>query len=383
MDISKRQCAKYITAGITATLAAISMIIFPGIVLNSARQGIALWANTVLPALLPFFICADFMIALGLPAIVGSFFENAFQKIFRTSGSAAFVFIVSITSGYPIGARIIGRMKERGEITDKEGIRMLSFCSTSGPLFMLGAVGAGMLGSTAAGIVIALSHYSAALANGLLFRILNRKAEVNATKSVNHFKYANLAEKSILEILTDSILSSLKTLGIICCYIVIFVYVTDLVEMTGCLNIAGGFSSGFFKGLIEMTVGLYEISLIGTVGLRLKCTVAAFLISFGGISIMAQSLSVIGGLKITPFHYTFMKLCHGFLAAAIAYFIAPLILNRAVIGVFFIEYVQDGYNLGFLMQLLFSIKMIIIVVSIFLFTVILELLLSVGKETAD
>ena len=51
-----------------------------------------------------------------------------------------------------------------------QAVRMLSFCSTSGPLFMLGTIGAGMFYAPAAGAVIALSHYAAALLNGLAFR---------------------------------------------------------------------------------------------------------------------------------------------------------------------------------------------------------------------
>jgi hypothetical protein len=59
---------KYIYAGIITSAIAVSMVFFPAVVLDSAKRGIALWAYSVLPALLPFFICADFMISLaGLP----------------------------------------------------------------------------------------------------------------------------------------------------------------------------------------------------------------------------------------------------------------------------------------------------------------------------
>ena len=53
-------------------------------------------------------------------------------------------------------AKLIGDFGKSEIITLHDAKRMLTFCSTSGPLFMLGAVGAGMLSSPAAGAVIAL-----------------------------------------------------------------------------------------------------------------------------------------------------------------------------------------------------------------------------------
>ncbi len=365
-------------------MAAISMIVFPGEVLESAQQGIALWANSVLPALLPFFICADFMLAIGIPAIVGSFLEKPFKKIFGTPGSSAFVFVVSIFSGYPMGARIIGQMRRRNEISDREGIGMLSFCSTSGPLFMLGTVGAGMLRSPEAGALIALSHYASAIINGILLRFLQGKDSGGKSYSKPCQKEILSGEKSVIEILTYSIISSLKTLGIICSYIIIFTYITDLMEISGLLDsFTSDHSKGFVKGLMEMTVGLNELSLADGMGLRMKCTLASFLIAFGGFSVMAQSLSVLSGLKISRLAYLLIKLSQALIASSISYFLAPHILNRAAVSVASVSGFKKGVELGFLLQLLFSAKMIIIVVSIFLCTMFADYLLSSRKENSD
>lgn len=386
MKGSKRHPKKYILAGIITSATAVSMVFFPAVVLASAQQGIALWAYSVLPALLPFFICADFLISLGIPVLVGGLFERPFQKLFGVPGTSAFVFIVSITSGYPMGPSIIGQMRRRGELSDAEGIRMLSFCSTSGPLFMLGTVGAGMLHTPAAGAVVALSHYVAALLNGLVFRTLGMREKRGKTFVRSRFRYTEPAvdKRSMLEMLTDSILSSLKTLGVIGCYIIIFTYATDLLEMTGVLNpLKSQHSSGFLKGLLEMTIGINEISLSQDVGLRLKCTMATFLVSFGGLSIFAQSMSVLGGLKITPLDYLKIKLSHGILAAMVAYVSAPYLLNRAVLSVGFFGAFKSSFQPGFLMQLIFSTRMIIIILILFLLTVIIELILSSRKEPTD
>ena len=360
------------------------MVFFPAVVLRSAQQGIELWAVSVLPALLPFFICSDLMISLGIPSLVGAVFEKPFQKLFGSPGSSAFVFIISITSGYPMGAKIIGQMRRRGDLTDRDGIRMLSFCSNSGPLFMLGTVGAGLLHSPEAGALIASSHYAAAVINGLLFRISEKKKTGGG--SVEKKRYTDLTEetKSILDMLTGSMLSSIKTLFIICSYIIIFTYATDLLDMTGVFcGLKSQHDSGFIKGLFEMTIGLNDISVSGDAGLRLKCSMAAFLVSFGGLSVMAQSMSVLKGLKINGLTYLWIKLSHGIIAGLLAYYFASFFLNRAVHDVGLFGSFINTFQPGFLMQLLFSAKMIIIITALFILTVAIELLMSSGKETKD
>lgn len=47
---------------------------------------------------------------------------------------------------------------------------MSAFCSTSGPMFIVGAVGIGMFESTKFGYILFLSHAISALINGLIFR---------------------------------------------------------------------------------------------------------------------------------------------------------------------------------------------------------------------
>jgi sporulation integral membrane protein YlbJ len=382
MKITIMPFDKYIISGIAVTAMAISMIALPSLVLESAGRGLALWAGSVLPALLPFFICSDFMISLGIPGIISNYFERCFQKIFQLPGTSAFVFIISIVSGYPMGARIIGTMKRRGEVTDNEGIRMLSFCSNAGPLFILGTLGVGMLNSAEAGGVIAISHYGGALLNGILFRFLFRGEKRKDVTIYNKNYYVNKNNtKTIFEMLTDSILSSLKVLGIIGCFIVIFVYITDLLEALGALTcFKTDYSQGFFKGIIEMTVGLSQVSASAFLGLRLKSTLAAFLISFGGICVLAQSLSVLKGLKISLWTYLKIKLAHGFISATITYFLYPYFMNKAVLSVGLFENYESTYHPGFFMELLFSTRMIIIILILFILTVIINYFISRGKE---
>jgi sporulation integral membrane protein YlbJ len=346
------------------------MMAFPSIALTAAQRGIALWASSVLPALLPFFICANFMTALGLPVYIGRIFERPFQKLFGAPGISAFVFTVSITSGYPMGAKLIGDFGRIGSITGSEAKRMLTFCSTSGPLFMLGAVGAGMLGSPAAGAVIAVSHYLGALLNGLLYRILSpdhscQKKEAPGTSAIR--------KGTLLDLFTESMITSFRALGIICGYIVLFMMITDFLQFSGILNaFQSDWSKGLVKGCLEMTVGCSSVSGVGDLTLQYQCVLCTFLISFGGLSVYAQSMSMLAGLKIGSRYYLLTKLFHGLLGGVIAWLLGPVILGPETVSAGFFGREEIISSLGFFYQLLFSTKMVIMVVFLFLFTILVD-----------
>lgn len=360
-------------AGIAAAIC-IAMIIFPAEAINSARKGVAIWMDTVLPALLPFFICANFMAVMGIPKLIGKAFDGAFQKVFDVSGVSAFVFFASATSGYPMGAMLIGDMARRKDISAWEAKSMLTFCSTSGPLFMLGAVGVGMLGSPKAGYVIAISHYMAAVINGIAWRTI-RKGE-HTDKRSHCISTGNLGKRlNPAELLTQSILSALRTVGIICCYLVLFTMISDFLMLSRIFRwLENDFWMVWVSGILEMTVGCHQMSLLDAGSFTLKIVLCSFFISFGGLSIMAQSMSLLSGTGISSLYYFCIKITHGVVAAAISFlicFLLPhLVAETAVVS-------MDGGGMikimpGYLHQFLFSLNMISLLIVIFVCTVIAD-----------
>lgn len=372
MKDSNRKLLIYRIAGILSVAWCLSMVLFPGMALASARKGINLWAEAVLPALLPFFICANLMIALEIPRMIGGFFQKPFQYLFGTPGSSAFIFIISITSGYPMGPKLIGDMGRRGEITLDEAKRMLTFCSTSGPLFLLGTVGLGMLNSPYAGVAIAIAHYSGAVLNGILFNLFG-KHDRNVKSNIKADFNSLIKRERLLDLFTDSILSALKTLGIICCYLIIFIMATDFIELAGAFDLfSQDYQKGVLKGLLEMTVGCNDLAVSQGISLQAKCVLASFIISFGGFSVFAQSMSVLYGLNISFWYYFVVKCLHGIWSAIIAFLTAPYFLNlpSATVGNFSVQ--TWTYQAGMLAQLLFSTKMIIIIMFTFALTITVD-----------
>ena len=119
---------------------AILMFSNPEHVLKAALSGLNIWLWVVLPSLLPFFIINEVMTDTGVMDFLSIPIHRIMRPVFRCTGQASFVWVMSMTSGYPMGARLTATLLERGKITLGEAQIMLSFCSTSGPLFMIGVI---------------------------------------------------------------------------------------------------------------------------------------------------------------------------------------------------------------------------------------------------
>ncbi|QIB69372.1 hypothetical protein Ami103574_08550 [Aminipila butyrica] len=312
-----RSKGRYMMAVLGAGLACLFMVIFPETALLSAQKGIAIWAANILPAMLPFFICVHFMNSIGIT---------------RYLNPSCFAFSMSALSGYPMGAKVIGDMGRSGHIPPVECRRLVSFCSTSGPAFMVGSVGASMIGNNISGIIIAVSHLGGALLNGVLvtglmavfseeYRTYKKRDRRNQGKRGEAFS------GDYLDAFTNSILSAFRSLGIILAYIILFMMMTDTMQLWGVMDgIHNIYYVGIFKGIFEMTVGCSAISGTMAVTLAQKTIGCSLLISFGGLSILGQSMSMLQGSGVHFSYLLLVKLCHGILAAVLAFVLVQLFL---------------------------------------------------------
>lgn len=110
--------------------------------LSAAKSGLNLWANSVLPSLLPFFIATELLGYTNVVALCGKFLNKFMRPIFNVPGEGAFALLMGIISGYPVGAKIVANLKEQKLCTSIEAERLIAFTNNSGPLFIVGTVGA-------------------------------------------------------------------------------------------------------------------------------------------------------------------------------------------------------------------------------------------------
>lgn len=126
--------------------------------LAAAKSGLLLWANSVLPSLLPFFIATEALGYTNVVRILGKFLNKFMRPIFNVPGEGAFALLMGIISGYPVGAKIVANLKEQKLCTDIEAERLLSFTNNSGPLFIVGTVGIGLFYNPSIGLILLSTH---------------------------------------------------------------------------------------------------------------------------------------------------------------------------------------------------------------------------------
>ncbi|MBP3431303.1 MAG: hypothetical protein J6K39_00390 [Clostridia bacterium] len=213
---------------------------------------------------------------------------------------------MAVLSGYPVGSKMVADLYLQGKITKSDAFKMSSFCSTSGPMFIIGAVGIGMFHNSKIGYILFASHLIGSILNGILFRNLKAKDEQPLpTSNENNKKSAiNLAD-----IVTSSTLSILS----VGCIITIFFIVIACFEPL--LSLLPQSFAFFLEGIIEITKGCLDISTLSNVNLAI--ILASFIISFGGISTILQSITMLSSVKMPIKLFVLQKLCHGFLSALV------------------------------------------------------------------
>lgn len=274
---------------------AAALLISPQKYIGAAKEGLALWALVVLPSVLPFFFITLALSRLGGGAVFSKALAPITNFLYKADGAAGFVQISGIISGYPVGARLIAELKEQNAIDRKTATKLSVFCSTASPLFIVGGVGIGMLGSKNAGAILLLSHVLAAVFNGVLFRFYCDNRPIGGLLQKNS---------------TDNLLGDCAYLAaeacitagtLICVFYVageVLLSLNLLYPLQAPLSILLGDSekaAAFSAGLIECTMGCKMLAKTsGTMRLPLISAV----ISFGGASVIAQSAAFLKAAEV-------------------------------------------------------------------------------------
>lgn len=265
------------------------LVLRPDLCIPAARRGLLLWAGTVLPALLPFFFLTSLLSSAGIAESLSRRADRPMNVLFRQSGVSLFVFLTSILSGYPIGAKMTAELCKKGILSRSEGTRTACLCSTSGPLFVIGSVGTALFGDKRIGVAIYLSHLLAALYCGFVFRFYGEPPEKKTIPA--------RAERSA-NVLYDAAYSSVFSVLLVGGFVCLFYLLADALHSSGALRPAEelfsfvfrdrGAGEAFAGGLIECTRGCAALAALPRS--PFTASLAAAIVSSGGASVIAQSL---------------------------------------------------------------------------------------------
>jgi len=294
----------------------------------SAKNGLYICANVIIPSLLPFLVLTSLLSALGFSQILAKYAEPLMRKLFGLSGQCCTALILGLTGSYPIGASQTVELYNRGFITKNEAQRLLPFCNNSGPAFIIGAAGVGVFSSSAAGIVLYICHIAAAFAVGILL------CSGKKTNTEN-IQMENYQIQSFSSALSGSIKSAVTSSLAICGFVVFFSVLTGLLDATGLLSaLAGALASGtggelsFFHSLITgfLELGSGIGSMHGLLLTPVNMALAAFILGFGGLSVHCQTLAVLEGTGIKSALHFAGRLLHGVISAVLAFVMSFLLI---------------------------------------------------------
>ena len=222
-----------------------------------------------------------------------------------------------------MGAKIVGDLTAGGCFTEEEGKHVLSYSLVTGPAFIIGTVGA-FMGNTGAALAVAASHYMGAILNGFIYRCPaqprctpgGRSRKVGADVGADTGLLTQ--QNTYMESFTASIIAGFKAMAVILAYLILFMIGLELLESAGVFGLLPGEPwSAFAKGLIEMTVGSNMIG-ICDISINLKTALTAFIVSFGGFSVIGQSVSMASGSGLGLGTIFKIKLTHGLTAGILA-----------------------------------------------------------------
>lgn len=268
---------------------------------EAVRQGLALCAGSVIPALFPFLVLSSLFVETGGAAVLGQRLQEAAGRLLGCSGQGVSVFFLGILGGYPVGGRLVGQLLRAGQLDRQEAEHLLCFCNNAGPAFILGIVGLGQFGSVGTGVWLYLIHTAAAALTGLLLR---PKEQVRSP-----VRHRTSPARLLPEALVDAIAGAGGTMVQICAFVVFFFTLLQL------LCAATGVSHPLVWGSIELTQGILQLPPD-----RSGFIMAAALLGWGGLSVHCQTAAVLRGTGLVLGRYLRAKALHALLAAVLAVF---------------------------------------------------------------
>ena len=283
--------------------AATAILCNPSIASKGAVSGLKICSSVVIPALFPFTAVSIFFQKSGAIDTVGKIFNCFSQKIFKIGGSSFAVVLLSLISGYPIGAKIIDEMYSSKAITKSEALNLLKYSVNPSPAFFISVIGYNLLGSKNIGVILLTANLLACF----LIMFLNRFSYKRVAFTPKTYKSEHTV--SLSDAFVQSVSQSAKTIISICAFVTLFSCISELLKTI----ITSTKLSAILTAFLEITFGAVEISKIG-----IPVYLYSFLLAFGGLSTICQVKQAAGTLKPTFIYIIFYRVIHGITATLLS-----------------------------------------------------------------
>ena len=278
------------------------LLVHPEEALLSAKDGMSLWLNVMIPTLLPFLILTGILLKTGnIPQLLEPL-APFWKHFFGISPAGAYVLILGFLCGYPMGAKLAHDLYINHQISQREGEYLLTFSCNASPAFIFSYLSQNILEGKIPPHSLLLILLSADFVCMLFFRFLVYHGNTVSSVKPEYRKKETYQQDSTGVILDVSIMSGFETITRLGGYILIFSLL-----FTGFYHYWPFCSQNKIQltSPIELTTGLHQIAQ-SAFSWKIKYITSMTLTAFGGFCVMFQTKSVLEE-KLSILPYIFAK----------------------------------------------------------------------------
>lgn len=278
----------------------IMLVCYPERLMDSAYRAISVCITSVIPSLFlsvvltKIIVSSDFIFTLTRP------FGKAFRSLTGLPQCGVSVYLLSFLSGFPSGVIAGADLYKRGVLSKKEAERLIAISNNTGPFLPMLLLGRGIFGSVSSGVIIYLIQIASSLICAITFK------ESDSRKADSPLILNNRV--SIVSAVTSSVEGALRSMAMLCAYVIIF----------SCINDLPFLSSGIFtciKPYIELVSGSLALN---KSGFGASFVIVCSAMSFGGLSVHFQALGVVSDCKLSLSLHLRAKALQGFVSLVLS-----------------------------------------------------------------
>lgn len=227
----------------------------------------------VFPPLFFFFIITDLLISYNFIKVINRLLQPLLVKVFNINQNSSFIFLMSLISGFPSGAKNIRNLYDKKQISINDANNLITYTHFSNIAFILGTIN-DILNNQKLTIIILISHF---ISNFIIAYLIKPKYYEDKTYSINN-------NKSFNTILSTSIINSIKTLLIIYGTMIFF---SSFAHIINNILPISNYLKTVITGFLDLSSGMYSLKNID-ISMFNKGLLALSFISFGSLTVHMQ-----------------------------------------------------------------------------------------------
>ncbi len=302
------------------------LILNPQVTVSGASTGLLLWFHSIIPSLLPFMILSNLLVSLNGISLFTGLLHPITGRLFDISQNGSYALFTGLVCGYPMGAKTCADLLKERRISREESQYLLCFSNNPGPAFISGYILQNVLADRYPALPYFLSVYGAPILFAVFLHLIAGFPKIK--KEGSHPPFSPFLPDSRLDfgLLDRSIMNGFETVTRLGGYIILFSILSAFLLKLDFLSL---YIKALLLGITEMTTGSHFIGSTGPLfplpagkGMAICACV-----SFGGLSGIFQTKSVISDTSLSLMPYIGSKIIISLLSALLYLVLTALLYS--------------------------------------------------------